>query len=124
MAGKQLKTHRQIRWNVNSTPNPQAHNWSVVIINDPRTMRKIQQRLVEKAQPIDELSVRTNGSVPKSHGLQYKLITFNAPYMGPTQMPWGDIYQGPIKKDEGLYERERSDGLEIYVDAQMQRLVA
>jgi len=109
---------RQIRWEVESSPNPEMHNYNILIINSRTEARKIQQRLNEQFNPIIDLTTLQNALI-RGTKLRYLLITFQAPRKPPELIDWKKIYKGKVKRDRNLYTRHASDGLISYIDTQM-----
>ena len=118
---KQLKTPRQIRYNFLSEPNPERHHWTILIVNDKRTIHRVKQKFMNSASPLDEVSTITEGRIPKSHGLRY--LAFSATtFTNPNLFPWNKVYKGPVSRDVELYLGESQDRLSKYIDSEMSRL--
>ncbi len=103
---------RQLWWNFRPQAEEERAQYFFVIINDSREIATISTRAIEQLAPVDELQERDG----KAGDLMYKLMVFFSPRkLEPWQLR--KIYDGNVKRDHRLYERERTgvDGLEAYI---------
>ena len=113
---------RQIRYHVSSHPlnDPSAsynqlHKWTILIINQNREATQIVQKIVENLCPI-YLGPVTIASGNTSSGLRYRLIKLESLGINPSKVNWRKIYQGCVKKDRTLHDRDSIDGLVNFVE--------
>lgn len=116
---KQKETERQVRWNVQSDSKEpaQPHTYFFVIINETREINRIEQKILGQLRPVDEFHKRTEGNIQdgREKKLKYRLISMKSSLIS-NNLNFPEIYNGTIIKDRELYERERQNGLEDYID--------
>jgi hypothetical protein len=99
----------------------EVHHWTVLLVNERREIRLIEQGLREHLQPTEDWKVITEGRVLET-SLDYRLLSFDSYRKSPSEVPWDKIYGGPVTKDRKLADtRKTTDGLANYVDTQMTR---
>jgi len=110
---------RRILWNAISEPgkDPPRQSWVFIIVNEPREIEIIKQRIKEELAPTDEEQTITNGLIKNSGGIHYKAITLDSyKRTRPEDVNLHGIYDGLIKRDEKLGQHRTADGLANYVD--------
>lgn len=124
MANKQNKDNsepkiqRQIWWNFIPNPGDRNIQYHFAIINDNREIRNLSSRIINALAPVDELEERKG----KAGNLNYNLMSFLS-HVAIDYIQFSNIYEGKVRKDERLYDRERTgrDGLEEYIQKKIQR---
>lgn len=111
---------RRIVWNFESSDQPERHHVIALIINSSREIQRIKQRIRERMQPIIEEQIRSKG---KAIRLKYELISFDTTNQ-PTSTDLSEAYEGEIKRNRDLYERNSSDGLRDYVESHIRDLAS
>jgi hypothetical protein len=114
MAGENL---RKVRYSVRTDTSEQVegdlrHTWTVAIVNEPREVRRIRDRLYAQLSPCADEFQRYDSIVPGSRGLHCNIFTFNsasAKFIDTTK-----IYNADIRRDRTLSELPDS-GLDNYV---------
>jgi len=115
---------RQLLWNLRTNVNPQTISYYFVIVNDSREIAEIKERIFGKFHSIDELKeVPSEGNIG---GLPYLIMRFNTfnKQVGISEIV--SAYNGPVKKDPRLYEREEPNGFDnlvTYVESKLEKLV-
>jgi len=72
---KNLRQLRQIRYNVETNTDEQAvlrHNWTFFILNEPREIKRLEQRILKTLAPVDEFQELAREQIPNSNGLNYQ----------------------------------------------------
>jgi len=111
---------RQIRYWIQSETDPETHIWNVLVINEPRRIRGILQKLYEAVQPLENIVKRTEGKVEGTQ-MRYQLVSFTSYGQIPSDEKWTKIYNGKVRRDPTLATRQSPDRLARYVDAQIAR---
>ncbi len=107
-----LKAQRQLRWNFESSSNPENHHIMILLINTSQEMDVITQRVYERFQPIIDEQVRARGRVGD---LNYRLLTFDSNRQ-PTSEDFTAVYGGRVRRDaKSLYERDNPRGLPDFI---------
>jgi len=106
---------RQIRWEVESSDGPLVHHYKLLIINEPRDIAIIKQRLQEEMQPADRPYL-LDGSKIRGTPLSFELFAMDSYGKPPNKIDWAKIYKGRINRDSNLVRRKTIDGLLSYVD--------
>jgi len=109
----QRQVQREVRWNVESEPNPETHHWKILVINDTRAANNLLQRVYEQLQPVDSLTTITEGHIKRAR-VKYKLVSFDT-YKS-VEPDWKKIYRGKVVRDRALTARNSPDGLAKYID--------
>ncbi len=118
------KVERKIRWNVKTDTGEQEimrHRWWFLIINELREIERIEQKIYDQIQTIDDLMIIDRGRIEKSKGLHYVVINFLS-HKGPfsKSRPFEiSVYDGDMKRDRDLYQREKDDALFEYIQRQL-----
>jgi len=105
---------RQIRYNYRKSNNLlDCNEWWFLIVNQNREIEEIQNKVFNLFAPIKEGPNFINGI---SHGndLRYRLINFESSNKV-EDYKIREIYKKVIR-DNKLYNRNKIDGLEIYLD--------
>lgn len=106
---------RQVRYNRAGIPGLQEYfqsQWMWLIVNEPREIDRIKNRIFEQLAPIDELKILFEGGISNTKGLQYSILTFKSPS---SNIYPKKIYDSEnLKKDRNLYIRDEA-GLEKYL---------
>ena len=116
---KTAARQRQLLWNVKSIPegDPPQQSWIFVIVNEPREIKIIEQRIREELSPTDQQQTVTRGLIQRSDGLHYKAITVDSyKRTTPEDVNLRAIYKGPRRRDEKLGSHRTTDGLATYID--------
>jgi hypothetical protein len=113
-------TGRHLLWNVKSVPqsgDPPQQSWTFVIVNEPREIGLIEQRIREQLEPTENERTVTKGPISGPGGVHYKAITIDS-YNGmrPDDVDLRAVYGGPRKRDERLGSHRTPDGLQRYID--------
>ncbi len=112
---------RQVRYNLKTASTAEQdfytrHRWTFLIINEPREIGRIRERIYQQLEPIVDFRTLEENSIPNSEGLHYDIFSFSS-IKGKIEHP-EKIYDNPkkFKKDRDL--RERDDiGLANYLRA-------
>lgn len=99
---------RQVRYNIKTETGEQEfarHRWTFLIINEPREINRIRERIYQELTPIVELKNLDNELIPCSKGLHYDFFSFFT-YKNRIE-ELGKIYKSrKFKRDRDLYERD------------------
>lgn len=105
---------RKVRYNIKTDTGEQVsqrNRWTVAILNEPREIDRIEQRLYGELGPISEVNIGYDYAVP-STGLRCKIFSFS------TERRLEDsdkIFRSKeFKRDRDLRERAE-DEYEVYV---------
>ena len=116
------KRKNQIRWNVEAEPTFNVSHYYFWIINsDPTAHARIRTNLALVFQPIDK-AITLTGKKKYRDNFDYSLYVFDSPAPPPVGDAWKKVYDGEIIRDKKLYQRQKLNGLENFVDSQMARL--
>lgn len=77
---EESKIERQVRYNLKTTTGEQEltrHRWTFVIINEPREIGRIRERIYQELQPIVELRELATDLIECSGGLHYNFFSFS-----------------------------------------------
>ena len=109
------RAKRQVRYNRRSDPvdEPMPHRWTFMIVNEPREVIRIRNRIYEELQPIDDLVELDAKGIRGSRGLQYQIFCFLSSV---SEFEPKRVYGGSMKKDRDLVERSDEE-LVPYVSA-------
>lgn len=105
---------RQVRYNYRKSKNLlDCNEWWFLVVNQNREIEEIQNKIFNLFAPIKEGPIFVEGI---SHGndLRYRLINFESSNRV-EDYKIKEIYKKVIK-DNKLYNRDRKNGLEIYLD--------
>jgi len=109
---------RQVRYNLSTTTGEQEsarHKWIFMIINEPREIKRIRERVYFQLEPIVDLKELYSGQIESSRGLHYDFFSFST-FRGKIDSP-SKIYDSKnFKKDRDLMERD-DVGLERFLRA-------
>ncbi len=100
--------NRCVRWNMFTNKGEQIrsrHRYTFAVINQPREIDGITEKLIQQMAVVDEFEVIYDGSVLGSNGLHCRVFAFSSD-MGMIQRP-SEIYDNPkqFRRDRDLYER-------------------
>jgi len=73
-----MAIQRQIRYNVRTETGEQValrNNWIFLVINHPREIQRISQRILENMPPCDEMEELYQSKIPGERGMHYSLIS-------------------------------------------------
>ncbi|MEK6833295.1 MAG: hypothetical protein AABY32_04555 [Nanoarchaeota archaeon] len=105
---------RQVRYNYRKSNNLlDCNEWWFLVVNQNREIEEIQSKIFNLFAPIKEGPTFIKGT---SHGddLRYRLINFESSNKV-EDYKIKEIYKKVIR-DSKLYNRDRENGLEIYLD--------
>lgn len=107
---------RQLRYNLQTDTGEQVylkHRWTVALVNDNREINRIKERIFFQLNPVDDLNINYESSIPNSNGLHCYIFSFSSnkgKFVEPSK-----IYDSKnFKKDRELRDVEESN-LEKYV---------
>lgn len=88
---------------------PQQYRWNFLIINAPREILQIKDKLFSQLRPLEEARSLDSGLFIGSGGLYYELISL------PSQVPeslidFSKVYRGKVSKDRRLQPRATANG--------------
>lgn len=104
---------RKLLYGMYSTPNPERHYWNILLINEPREIKIIQQKLYEALSPIVSRTQIDRGKINGDPRLHYELFCLESTV---SKIDFLRVYQGKVKKDRRLFIRESSEGWLNFVD--------
>ena len=99
---------RQVRYNFKTDTGEKVyarHRWVFLIINEPREIKRIRERIYKQLQMITDLRDLDSGLIKSSGGLYYDFFAFST---DKSCMENPDkIYKSKkFKQDRNLYERD------------------
>jgi len=97
---------RQLLWYMTSKNFPERHSWNFLIVNEPREIGLIKQKLYENLGYIVEEKIIDKGRV-KNSDLFYEIFCLEATKR---EVDFSRIYQGELRKDRVLQPRKSSGG--------------
>jgi len=90
----------------------QRVRWTFAILNEPREIERLEQKLFRQLYPADDLIVHYESLVEGSGGLHCKILSVSSDVGGINPK---EVYDSPnFKRDRDLFEREE-DCWESYV---------
>jgi len=110
---------RQLRYWRHSEPNPERHYWHFLIINNPREIALIKNKLNQELAPVVEEYVpglpgrpAHSGLIHSSEGLHYDLfgVVSTVP-----EIDFSKVYQGKVRRDRRLAPRKLEEGWDVFV---------
>lgn len=115
---------RQLLWYMYSTRIPERHFWNILLINEPREIKTIRQKLQEELNPLVEdttVSLRPivsetaidNGQIKNSGGLHYELFCLETMV---SAINFANVYQGKVSWDRRLRPRKTAEGWFDFID--------
>ena len=109
---------RQVRYNFRTNTGEQdfftRHRWTFLIINEPREIERIRERIYEQLQPVVDLKNLDDGLIKHSEGLHYDFFSFSSE-KGKIEEPQKIYASKRFKKDRDLIERDEV-GLAKYLE--------
>ena len=105
-------TERKLLWEMYSLPNPERHYWNILLINEPREIKIIQQKLYEALAPVISRTDIDKGKIGMEK-LHYELFRLESTV---SEIDFSEVYQGKVKRDRRLFIREDPDGWLNFVD--------
>jgi hypothetical protein len=100
---------RQVRYNFKTDFGEQEeftrHRWTFLIINEPKEINRIRERIYEQLQPIVEPKNLDNGLITRSGGLHYDFFSFST-QKSRIERPDKIYHSKKFKKDRDLSERD------------------
>jgi len=108
-----VNVERQIRWDRYSEDSPERHNYIFLIINRPRQIDSILQKLREQLTMVVEETEIGLGLIRGSGGLHYDLREISSTKLEPD---FSRVYGGEISKDRRLQPRKTSDGWNDFIN--------
>jgi len=113
---KPSRDKRRIYWNRRAEyPPEEKHTWYFLIINEPKMIERIRQRLFTQLQPVDEL-INYRDETLRGEDLRVNCFSFESPK---SQIDFRRIYNGRWIHDVSLHVRPGLDG---YIDLLLERL--
>ncbi len=116
------RLERQIRYNIKTSTGEQdlaRHRWTFMIINEPREVQRIKERIYEQLNPMDS-RVLFEGNIPLSKGLHYDFFSFSSEN-GRIPHPEKIYKSQKFKKDRNLRECNEIQ-LDSYLNSIMRNL--
>jgi len=102
------KQERRLHYNRVAEDSPEnIFSWYFLIVNEPREMERIKQRMYEALKPHEQINF-DKGNIDNSHGLKYALFCIKSSVCN---LDFSQVYSGKIIKDRRLYSRESSVSL-------------
>ena len=103
---------RQIRWNMTTDSGEQIrnrHRYIFAVINEPREIGRIRERILEQLSPADEFNAICDYVIPGTDGLHCGIFSFSSD-RGKIEHP-ERIYKKPLffRKDRDLVEETESE---------------
>src|SRR4030042_6904513 len=101
---------RQVRYNLKTTLGEQIstrHRWTFLIINEPREIERIRERIYLQLEPIADLRNLDNSLIESSGGLHYDFFSFST-YKSRIERPDKIYNSKKFKKDRDLSERDEA----------------
>jgi hypothetical protein len=113
------KIERQIRYNLKTDTGEQEnmrYRYTFLIINEPREIERIKERIWQEMFPIAYLNKIDEGQIKNSRGLHYELFSFSTD-KGKIENPQKiyDVKYPKFGKDRNLSER-MTDGLYLLLN--------
>ena len=109
---------RQVRYNLSTTTGEQEsarHRWTFMIINEPREIGRIREKIYSQLEPIVDLKELYQGLIESSKGLHYDFFSFST-FKGKLESPSKIYASKKMIKDRDLTERD-DVGLERFLRA-------
>lgn len=102
------KLGRLIRYNFKTDTGEQTrcrYRWTFFILNEPREINRIRERIFQTLKPVDELNDIDDVAIPNSRGLHYHIFSFSTDKAQINGLE--NIYSSEdFKKDRDLWERD------------------
>jgi len=73
---------------------PQRHRWTVALVNAPRQISLIRERLLSELSPVSDIEEHFEMAIPKSRGLHFEAFSFSSD-------------RGKIERPERVYNSRR-----------------
>jgi len=113
---KPSRDKRIIIWNTRAEhPPEEKHTWYLLIINEPKMIARIRQRLYEQLGPVEEIREYRDESLP-GHDVRVLCFSLDSPKH---ELDRRMIYQGNWFKDRELYDRR---GLGTLIDRRIREV--
>jgi hypothetical protein len=123
MANKKSEIERKLLWYMYSTDIPERHFWNILLVNEPREIFGIRQKLREELNPLVEdtsvslnpivsETVIDNGKIENSE-LNYELFCLETTV---SAVNFSNVYKGKVKWDRRLQPRKSKDGWFDFID--------
>jgi hypothetical protein len=105
---KVSKDKRIVYWNRRAENPPEdMHTWYFLIINEPKMIVRIKQKIFEQLQPLDELMEYRSQTI-RGQDLRVLCFSFSSPQ---TRLDFKSAYNGSWAKEQELYVRPGLDNL-------------
>ncbi|MAH49513.1 hypothetical protein CMI37_27060 [Candidatus Pacearchaeota archaeon] len=101
---------RKLLWYRLSSAVPERHRYNFLIINDPREIGIIKQKLYEQLKPVIEEKTIEEGVV---EGLHFKLLDLETTA---SKVDFSKVYKGKVRQDRRLRPRGTSGGWNDFVN--------
>lgn len=98
---------RQILWYKKSEAVPESHIWNFLIVNRPREIEGIKQKIYEELKSVIEEKTIDEGLILDSEGLHYKIFSLTTTN---PNINFNNVYLGKVRKDRRLQSRVNYDG--------------
>lgn len=82
----------------------ERHEWYFLIINEPKEIRNIRERIFKQLEPIN-LDKELKGTIKNSRGLHYDYFRLTS-QKGKFENPDKVYYSKKFKQDRALYKRD------------------
>jgi len=114
------KIERQIRYNMTTDIGEQEdyrYKYIFFIINEPREIHRIRERIWKEMEPIVGLSEISEGLIKNSRGLHYRLFSFSTSKgeIENSQKIYDVHNDGRFTKDRNLQDK-MTDGLSLWIN--------
>ena len=106
-------TRKLLWWKYVEDEIHQLFGWNFLLINEPREIGSINNKLCYALEVIEERRQIDSGILKNSRGLHYDLFTLYSPTI---KIDFNKIYSGCVKKDRRLQKRETRDGWNCFID--------
>ncbi len=112
---KPSRNKRKIYWNRIAEHAPEErHTWYFLVINEPKMIGRIRQRIFKQLQPVDELITYRDETI-RGEDLRVNCFSLESPKH---ELNFQGAYRGKWVKDDALHIRP---GLEGYIDLMLER---
>ena len=112
-----MKIRRKVRYNIKTDTGEQVtgrHRWTVAILNEPREIERIKERLLIQLVSVFDLTLNYESLISGTNGIHCEIFSFSS-NRGKIKRP-NDVYvSSELKFDRDLTERTDAE-LQSYVD--------
>ena len=100
-------------WKYVENEIPQLFGLNFLIINEPREIKIINDRICYALEIVEERKKIDEGILWNSGGLHYSLFTLCSPT---SKIDFNVVYGGLVKKDRVLQKRETKEGWNYFIE--------